>query len=495
MTIRILVVEDDKYFRYAIKKVVNWEQYGFEVVGEAVHGQAALEYLEKQRVEIVLTDMSMPVMNGIELTAAVKEKYPEIMVIALSAYDDFEFVKESLTQGATDYVLKQDIDQQDFAQQVLSTWRKYLYNLLTGKLKDKAIRFITEKDAGVNNPAGRYLELLLGTDFGFYLCVVRNMDKGWCTDKCRQEKWLSDNGIFEIHKADHHIIFLPAQRSPSSSNMLEQKNAALANVNEVIKGENCIAACSDYIENVGKIRKGYDEILDIQGDARFSKKHDRVFTRENTSRGTQPVVLNLNDINRATTYDMAVSELDKLTEDIRRGAIEPTKLDLKYLEFISHVADNMQFEMDRIEFVKIKKALETKYWLDEKQLIVREFFKVFFDTLNTGKMHVSISKGVEYLEKNYDMDLTLQQIAHEVGMSESYYSSLFKKETGKTVFECLNLIRIKHAKELIISTDLKNYEIGEKVGIANASYFSTLFKKETGMTIQEFKYKNKIMNK
>lgn len=126
---RVLVVEDDKFFRLAIKKYVNWQSHGFEVIGEAVHGIAALDFMETQTVDIVITDMSMPIMNGVELTQNIKLKYPDTMAIALSAYDDFEFVKESLKAGASDYILKQDIEKEDIAAVIGNAWKKHMSNI------------------------------------------------------------------------------------------------------------------------------------------------------------------------------------------------------------------------------------------------------------------------------------------------------------------------------------------------------------------------------
>ena len=107
---KVLIADDDRNFRYAMCEAIPWKDHGFEVAAEAVHGRQALEILREKEIHIVLTDMEMPVMNGVELTEAVKKQYPEIIVVALSAYDDFEFVKESMRLGAEDYILKQEFD-------------------------------------------------------------------------------------------------------------------------------------------------------------------------------------------------------------------------------------------------------------------------------------------------------------------------------------------------------------------------------------------------
>lgn len=107
---KVLIVDDDMNFRYAMREMIPWSENNFEVVAEAIHGKQALEILQKKEVQIVLTDMDMPVMNGVQLTEEIKKAYPEINVVALSAYDDFGFVKESMRLGASDYILKQDFD-------------------------------------------------------------------------------------------------------------------------------------------------------------------------------------------------------------------------------------------------------------------------------------------------------------------------------------------------------------------------------------------------
>ena len=117
---KILLAEDDQNFRYAIKEIVPWEGSEFEIIGEAIHGKQALEFMKTNPVDILLTDMDMPVMNGVELIREVKKLYPYVRILALSAYDDFSFVKESMKLGAEDYILKQDMD----GEKILRTLRE-----------------------------------------------------------------------------------------------------------------------------------------------------------------------------------------------------------------------------------------------------------------------------------------------------------------------------------------------------------------------------------
>ena len=110
---RILIVEDEYLTRQGIKGMIHWEQEGFQIVGEASNGEEALARIEELKPQIVLTDVVMPVMDGIALTQAIQERYPETRVIVLSGYSDFEYVKSIFQHGAVDYILKPTLNQQE----------------------------------------------------------------------------------------------------------------------------------------------------------------------------------------------------------------------------------------------------------------------------------------------------------------------------------------------------------------------------------------------
>ena len=103
---KILIVEDEFLLRQGIKNLVHWEQEGFQVVGETNNGKEALQLIESLHPHLVITDIVMPIMDGIELTGIIQERYPEIKVVVLSSYSDFEYIKSAMKNGAEDYLLK-----------------------------------------------------------------------------------------------------------------------------------------------------------------------------------------------------------------------------------------------------------------------------------------------------------------------------------------------------------------------------------------------------
>jgi len=107
---KILIVDDESILRNGLKHMCNWEKEGFEIVGESSNGNEALEIIEKERPNIVITDIVMPEMNGIELTKKIKDNYPEIKVLILSSFSEFNYIRETFKHGVYDYLLKTNVN-------------------------------------------------------------------------------------------------------------------------------------------------------------------------------------------------------------------------------------------------------------------------------------------------------------------------------------------------------------------------------------------------
>lgn len=116
MMLRVMLVDDDVVIRTNLKTMIEWEEYGFLVAGEAVNGEECLKKMANEQYELVITDMSMPVMGGVPLIDTINRCYPETEVIAISGYDDFEYVSNSLKKGAIDYLLKHKLNKQELCE-------------------------------------------------------------------------------------------------------------------------------------------------------------------------------------------------------------------------------------------------------------------------------------------------------------------------------------------------------------------------------------------
>lgn len=485
---RVLIVEDDKFFRFAVKKMIDWDKYGFEIVGEAVHGEAALDFLSGSEADVVVTDMSMPVMNGIELTAALKEQYPDILVIALSAYDDFEFVKESLKLGAQDYILKQDIDKQDVGEIIWKSWEKHRKNLAKDNEVKTGIRQILLENKE-DERAKRYLRILLSDQWGVYLCIINNLDEEWNSPECRKEKWLSDS-LVELHGQKEHLFILAVQKDHSLKNQAAARDRQLKDIRELLQNENYLGGCSSQSDRVEKLRTAGTEAIHSIETGRFWGRK-QILTWDSI-RDRYEKRLESFEEDRAFFEDVfeekqAEKKLEELTLKLREKMPEEIFVQKNYLNFVSTITRNLHMEMNNLEFANLKSLLEKASTLDAKYEVCNTYMESIFRNTVQSSMHPGVRAAVSYMKQNYGSDLSLSDIADSVALNESYLSGIFKKDTGKNITEYLNEIRISRAKELIAETNYKNYEIAELVGIPNSSYFSTVFKKQTGMTIQEYR--------
>ena len=111
--LRVLIVDDDRLARKGLRAVMPWEKYGMEVVGECANGLLALEFLDKNRVDLVFSDLEMPVMSGLELIEQARVRFPELFFVVLTVHTDFEFIQKILRLGAIDYIAKVQLDQEN----------------------------------------------------------------------------------------------------------------------------------------------------------------------------------------------------------------------------------------------------------------------------------------------------------------------------------------------------------------------------------------------
>lgn len=220
-------------------------------MGEAVHGAAALQFIESQPVEMVITDMSMPIMNGVELTAAIKRKYPDIMIVALSAYDDFKFVKESLKLGARDYILKQDIEKEDISQIVQNSWNKHMAELRKDSQLNEGILSFLHGDK-TQKRAEKYLQLCMEDNYGYCLCIVKNLNLEWNYYECQKTDWFKDS-FFEVHDKREHLLLFSAKMDASLKVRMEQKHQKINEIENMLKNEEYLAGFSSLIPDAAHL--------------------------------------------------------------------------------------------------------------------------------------------------------------------------------------------------------------------------------------------------
>lgn len=488
---KVLIVDDDMNFRYAMKEAIPWEEHGFDVAGEAMHGVQALEFLKTNGVDLILTDMDMPIMNGVELTEKVMKQYPQTVVVALSAYDDFGFVKESMRLGAKDYILKQKFDGEAIINTLLKIcgeeWEKRDQALEKEEEERKFAHYILGRNE-LQKTGSLYKKMAAVKHLG--LCIAR-LRPGQTVDFKKEKGKLSHWLIYQCKVNETDWMFLFPIQEGNSGIRRHKEFLEIAGGLKVWVEAAAIGCCDD--------TGGIDQLPQLFRKAALALNYELYFPGKQMFYYSDMVVL---ERKRDKEYLYQLPEGMALTDpDRAKAALEDMAAKvLEYMPVEEYVNKNfvnlyneyrkkMSIHSDALDSIQYYDEIKKRKSMVEKQEYTWELIETDWKKyviLYTGN-NVEISRALEYVHQHYWEELSLKQIADLAGLSENYFSSLFKQEIGESLITYINQVRIQYAKEMLRSETMKVYEIAEKVGYRNTTYFSTMFKKVTGMSVSEFK--------
>lgn len=531
--IKVMIVDDELLVRVGVKMSVNWEQHGFELAGEAEDGKQALEMAGKVKPDIVLTDIKMPVMDGIEFLKNLKKLLPNTRAIILSGYNDFEYVREAVKLGAVDYILK------------LSLKPEELLNIL-GKVKrdiERDHKKIEENtsiksllNANIDEIKERYFyRLLMGSTFDikdfksqigeslkiFDKPVIIMDIKVDHKSRIKNKARFTDIDLFDfsLKNIANEVVesYFPCEtlrvRSMELAALITMDSVAEESLIKVCRGINdalqMYFSTTVYfgISNVHYLPADYKEAWHEAGMAanqKYLHAQETVFfykdlppyNVENKMIYAGKIEKELYGNLELMNTDMAINVLNRLYDELESSNVSPAKAKAELKEVLftySQVLKAFGISSGKLsqqgtgdlfeEFDEIDDITAIKEWF--ANLTVKLFENI--KSNHSGMYREEIDKIRRFVSEHYMDDLSLSAVAAYVNMNESYLSNLFSKETGTSFIEYLTNIRIEKAKEYLRESDLKVYEISEKIGYCNEHYFSKVFKKVVGITPLEYK--------
>ncbi len=505
----VLVVDDELPIREELK-LFDWESRGTVLVGDVSNGVKALSFCEEYTPDIVITDITMPLMDGITLTRELKLRYPQVQIILLTCHSDFNYVREALHLGALDYLVKVTLEDNELdaalskARMIIEKekiykdrfhdeqrWkqsqliRQYLNNEL---LDEKALILELELLGLCLEFPIRIIRLQLSGDKNNRLFVNREIQgllyklQGslkspftWIPIGVGEYLCFSPTNIIEletlIHQMKYLINFLNKEVEKSLSYL----------TNEV----GIYVIISEPIDSVNSITS---EILEMAS----WKKQKFYNNKEKVIVGKAPYISNIKDQNICeieTELRKVQREKDKLLIFFRKDFIEWfTKKMIEPLEVKEFILRWVIEWLSNDEFESIPGL--TQRILDSSTL--SEMVLVIIHAIETKSgvkkpYRTEIQQATKLIHERISEPITLAVIADEVSMSPNYISRLFREEVGTTFNDYLTQVRMEQAIFLLKNTNMKVYEVAENVGIPSYRYFSTLFRKWTGKTPTEYK--------
>lgn len=538
---KVVIIDDEKMERTFIKKYIDWEGLDMEVAGEASNGEHALEVCKRINPDIILTDIKMPEMDGIEFCKIIKNLLPYVQIIFMSGYNDFEYAKSAVDIGAIGYILKPiSIESavvelkkaSNFCQKRLMEIQEQnrLKNIIQENkiiLKESLIR---ELLYGVQNISkiwdrisildidickGNYCVFLIEIDdFDTFLeqnssekvqvlsleiinsinVFIKNLIKDLCieTIKLSEKQFAS---IVSIQKyTDKNFTF------DFYNNIAESIREFVYNQ----QGVSVTIGISNVTDNIIDIKQLYSEAKEALRYKFLSTKgqiiniNDINYTnmQESESFFAKEIIGEILEILRYERWN----EIDSLIDRIFDKAVKNKRISHDYIKNITiliicsaivYLSElNMTFDDilgDSLvlwnKISKFETIIDVKQWLKNIYVAVKEGV----EERKKGRRRKIVENIINIIEKRYDEDLTTKKLSKEIFLSPNYIGAIFKEETGKGFLEYLTSVRITKACELLKNPNLKIYEVAQMVGYSNVTYFSTIFKDFTGKTPSEYR--------
>lgn len=492
---RIMIVDDEFIMRQGIRFMMKWEACGYEIVGEASNGRDALEKLSELSPHIVLCDIAMPVMDGLDFIKVAHNEYPDIKIIVLSGYDNFEYVREALLNGASDYVLKPTLNPEALTA-LLNKVAADIPGLQIKKKQGSDLDGLFEKfmTGGDESADGRLTFALSGSRFRLFVLQL----------KCRDKNGADLSGVLFDKTED---FFRNAENVNYFRFLYSHKEVLCAVLNYDVRDEeriqNTVRAFAAQLGMIservfavcGTCRKRLDEIRDEFASGHLLEKEGFYY------KGEHLIFMDGSDVRLALKkfdfrsfssaisgkrYDEAVSMLRAYIYHAAACQMPEFKLKNQMKNLLYNLIGGNEENAARLEAIcrDVFDAAESSLWCEDFLLVVDEALNKISDIMIKGVSDTSahLSEIFEYIREHYTEDLTLQSVADTFNFSYSYLSAYFNQYAHEGFSEYLNKIRIRKACEYLEDSDSTIAEVSAAVGYADHSYFCRVFKKVTGET-------------
>lgn len=541
--LKIFLAEDEVVVRETIKRMIPWEELGFELVGEAADGEMALPLLIRQQPDLLITDIKMPFMDGLTLARLAKKEIPGLKVVILSGYDDFNYAKQAIGIGVEDYLLK-PITKNALIERLSEIRSRYEHEKTQKEYYEK---FQREMQAYEKNSSRDFFEALVGGSMDMMevykraeklgldivaeaynvLIFTMNCDEDFSGQRDEYSSWEAESlELLENFFAGHSSAMLFRSNIFSYGVLLkgqretieENTRACVDEIRKILSRQDgrreCFLAVGQSVDRLSQIQKSYHT-----ASRAFSQRYlydenilyyDEMETMEHpggqaeTEDNAYLQKVDVNALNPAILQKFLSNGLQEETENFVKDYFyaigqEP----MESLVFRNYVILNVRFSV--ISFIKglgcdtnEMESADTEEVLAESgknmESAIAYAKKMISQAIeirdqNSGNKNRSILKtAVDFIDSHYmDEEISLNTVANVANVSSNHFSALFSQNMGQTFIEYLTTLRMNKAKELLRCTGMRSSEIAGEIGYKDAHYFSYLFKKTQGMTPSDYR--------
>lgn len=532
----VLLVDDEADVLQAMKKKIDWEALGFCLAGTAENGQEALEMAEQLHIDVVMTDIKMPYMDGLTLCKNLKQSYRNMKVIIYSGFDDFEFAREAVHLEAEEYLLKpisagdmeaafskvrKKLDQEYDEYRNLNRLSEYYRKSLPAMREQLVMGILEGRIAGERARAMmETYEICL--DSPFYVVAALYMDVN------PREEQPQPAQLFTLSLKDMVQDYLKNRTRFFSTAFLDQVivifmldereeiDQVLYHLDQICKmgfhvlKSSVTAAVGQICANTDALHTSYEEAVNameyrsILGSGQVLYIDDIEPCSEENILVTEHEFQNLVHAVKLGNRDETNAAIAQIMDSIRKEPISPGQYQLLFMELLS-------------ELMKIGRAYKLHpnqifgehagSWQELYRMVTVDELEGWLQEVCTNLRHVlrherrdSAARLTEqakaYIEEHYkESDLSADSLCRCLNVSAAYFSTIFKREVGMSFVAYLTKIRLEHALELLRTTEDKTYIIASRVGYMEPNYFSYVFKKQYGISPSKYRAEMSVKEK
>lgn len=526
----VLLVDDEALIREAISENTKWNELGFQLVGACKNGREALEFIRKNPPDLLLTDICMPHVDGMELAKYVYEEQKETKVVIISGYDEFEYAQKAVKYQVAEYILKPIT-----AMELSETLKKIRVSLDEERMKEQSMqrirgtyvsnlpllrsKFLNGLLAGSIQPEEMEEKLLdyriplSGTRFMSAIVMGDNLTVFQKNQKDLQPE-LAYFAIYNIadeiisgyqagvtfQDVEERTIILFGGKHGLEKRALEICEEIHRAIGEFLNIQ-CTIAVGLAVNTLDQVHLSCTDMKKAL-EYRFLLGGNQVIYAVGRPDGFSEALVNVSDLTDKIVLAVKSNQKEEIVQYVQEFMQAIRESYVSRNRSIFYVQNAVLSIMNSIDTTSVN---ESVIFREERELLNSIYTKNHLSEVAEDLIRfcVDISRSIQdqkdssckrqallaqyYIEKNYaDPDISLNTVCAFLAISTSYFSSVFKAYTGETFIEALTKKRIEKAKALIENTSKKNYEVAGEVGYNDPHYFSTIFKKMTGMTPTEY---------
>lgn len=531
---KLVIVDDELSARAGLKDCFDWSEFEIEVAGEADNGIKALEVIQKVKPDIVITDVKMPKMDGIKLSAELSRLYKNIKIIFISGYDEFEYLKSALKIEAVDYILK-PVNLKEMRSVIKKVGlmlegnerqKRTIYQMHTRLmqsmplLREKFLMSIVREGLSEGNKLqekldfldlklkleGKYIVLIISIDdyaslFDGVSAKERELTSFSVLNICQELIESQFSGYSYENRPGEYICLLELKTDEEKLfafiTEIQSKLEKFLNIKVTI-------GIGSEVDSLGNLPQSYKMAYEAVSQKLFLGKNHVIAI---DSIGTYQPVIPVLDMEKWNKLVLATKTADKesvllLIDSLFEELAASRSININYCHNVCLqlliIASGLLMDMEIIhddELTDVKSKWDYVFKLETIE-DMREFAKSYYrgacglisEKRNKRSTNV-VEKVKDIINKKYNTNLTINSIAKEVYIASTYLCLVFRQETGETLNEYLTGVRINKAKELLMDPGIKLYDVCFAVGYTDASYFTKIFKKSTGLTPSDFRRK------